>query len=289
MVVVMTGSPNAAAYPGPSATVWANRAKSEQAAARQQKDGFEELREQVLTKKERENQEKREKKREAERKFRAAQKARADKQQTERAERARVRGSSLQEIESEHQKAMREERIREQSRLELAKMRIDSQAQGVLDEDQLEAVIDAGDVLLEKERAREADRQRRMQEDNDARHAAEEKAAREYRAQLKEAEAKAKRDEEEARERALQYEVKKEMARETKKEREKQETKAAEMRRKRTEERKKADKYDAWLGKGDLLRDEQELMNERREGSAMHKGGRFSGVPDTKVDGKGNQ
>ena len=112
---------------------------------------------------------------------------------------------------------------------------------------------------------------------------------REAKAMAKEAELKRKRDEEESQQKHQSYETKKEMARETRKNREMAETKAAEMRRRRTEERKRADKYDAWLGQGDVLRDEQELMNERREGSAMHKGARFTGIPDMKVDGKGNQ
>lgn len=70
---------------------------------------------------------------------------------------------------------------------------------------------------------------------------------------------------------------------------ERQEQEEAAIKKRRQAERKKNDEYDKWLGKGDILRDEMELMNERREGSSMSKGAKFSGIPDTKVDGKGNQ
>uniref|UniRef100_A0A7S2JTC1 Uncharacterized protein n=1 Tax=Haptolina brevifila TaxID=156173 RepID=A0A7S2JTC1_9EUKA len=285
----MTGSPNAASYPGPSAGVWASRAVGEKKGSKERTQGFEELRQSVLTKKQREEKERKDKRKEDERKFKAAQKARADKQKAERTERMRVRGESLETIETNHQKYLREEREHEEAQAELARLRINSQAAAVLEEDQLEAVLDIGDVLLEKERAEEADRQRRAREEADARHEAEAKAAREAKAMAKEAELKRKREEEQARQRARQYETKKDMAREVRRQREMEETKTAEMRRRRTEERKRVDKYDAWLGQGDILRDEMELMNERREGSAMHQGGRFSGIPDMKVDGIGNQ
>lgn len=289
MVVVMTGSPQASAYPGPSAEVWAKRAAKEAEGSKLRTNAFEELRQQVLTKKQREDKEKKAKKAEAERKFREEQAARAAKAEAERAQRNKVRGQSLAQIESEKAKTAREERIREANRVAMAKMRIKDQADGVMAEDELEMVIDAGDVKFSTEIAKEALRQRRIQEEEAERHEIEAKLAREKKAMEKEAADKARRDEMTRAQREENYRIKKEMAAQTKREQEKAAAAEEHQKKLRAAYRKKNDEYDAWLGKGDILRDEMELMNERREGSAMHKGGRFSGVPDTKVDGKGNQ
>jgi hypothetical protein len=287
MPVTMSGSP--VSYPGPSGEVWAKRQAMEHAKAKQLKAGYSELNRQKMEKKELEEKARKEKKAEDERKFKAAQEARAKKQAQDRTYRAKVREKSLEQINSEHQKYLREERIREQSRIQLAKMRIQEQGQGVLNEDLIEQVLDAGDVEFSTKIAEEAMQQRRVQEELDAEHEAELKYQRDLKAKQKEMEEKQKHDEERRQQREQASRIKKEMAQQTKRERERAEKKEKEAKARRDQERKKNDEYQAWLAKGDLMRDEQELMNERREGSAMHKGSRFSGIPDTKVDGKGNQ
>jgi hypothetical protein len=289
MVVSMSGSPKPSAYPGPSAEVWAKRAEKEMKQQTERGKQFEELRSQVLSKKQAADKAKKDKKTEDERKFRALQAERAKKQADERSLRASVRNTSLNTIRKEHEKALREERMREHSRIQLGKMRIAEQGQSVLNEDVIETILDAGDVQFAQEQAKQAVIQRRLQEEADAEHEAQAKAAREAKAKEKEAKDRMAREERERQERENNYRIKKEMGERTRKQREADAAKEAAKKKLQAAERKKNDEYAAWLAKGDLLRDEMELMNERREGSAMHKGARFSGIPDTKVDGKGNQ
>jgi len=285
----MTGSVKPEAYPGPSAQVWANRAVSEKAQASAQKKGYNELKDATMSKKQQELMAKKEAKALAEAKFKADQEKRRAKEAAERAVRKDVRGQSLATIEGERQKARAEARMKEENDAAMARLRIAEQNSGMQFEDQVEAVIDAGDSEFQAQVAKTALAQRKMQEENDARHEAEAKAEREAKAAAKESADKQKRDDEMKRQRDEAYRIKKEMAAETRRQKERQEQEEAAIKKRRQAERKKNDEYDKWLGKGDILRDEMELMNERREGSSMSKGAKFSGIPDTKVDGKGNQ
>ena len=289
MVVVMTGSPLASAYPGASAEKWAKDAQKDMAKSKERTAGFEELRQQKLGRKQKQDAAKAKAKAQAEAAFQKRNADRKASQTAERALRARVRGESLTTIQTEHESYLADERKLEKRRLEMARMRIGEQGMSVLPEDQMEAILDAGDVHLRAEIAKEADDQRKLVEEQRQNHEAEEKAERERKAKEKEMEAKAARDGAARKERDENYRIKKEMAAKTRQEQDKESLKEAEMKKRRNTQRKQNDEYDAWLGKGDLLRDEEELMNERREGSAMHKGGRFSGIPDMVVDGKGNQ
>ena len=284
----MTGSPSPSAYPSPSAEVWAKRAAKEQETNRLRTGRFEELRTQQLTKKQKDEEAKRKKKAADEAAFKKRQEDRKKAQDAERALRAKVRGESLTKIEREHQAYLEEEQKREKTRLEMARLRVAEQEKSVLVEDEMEAIIDAGDVNLRAQIAQEAMDQRRLQEEIAARHAEEDKMERERKAMQKEMEAREAREAAAKRERDEAYRIKKEMAQKVQLDNELAAAREAELKKKRNNLRKQNDDYNAWLAKGDLLRDEDELMHERREGSAMHKGARFSGIPDTKVDGKGN-
>ena len=215
MVVVMTGSVKPEAYPGPSAQVWANRAVSEKAQASAQKKGYNELKDATMSKKQQELMAKKEAKALAEAKFKADQEKRRAKEAAERAVRKDVRGQSLATIEGERQKARAEARMKEENDAAMARLRIAEQNSGMQFEDQVEAVIDAGDSEFQAQVAKTALAQRKMQEENDARHEAEAKAEREAKAAAKESADKQKRDDEMKRQRDEAYRIKKEMAAET--------------------------------------------------------------------------
>ena len=289
MVVVMTGSPKVSSYPGPSAQVWASRVVEERTKSAERTKAFGDLKSHVMTKQEVERQAKKEAKAIAEAKYKADAEKRKAKEDAERAQRASVRHKSLEEIKRQAYKAAEEMHQMEQTKHDMARLRIKEQNSGMLYEDQIEAVLDAGDVQLQANVAKAALEQRKRQEELDAKHEAEAKADREAKAQAKEAAETKRRQEEAKKQRDDDYRIKKEMALETKRQKERLEADDAKVKKIRQAQRKKNDEYDKWLGKGDILRDEMELMNERREGSSMSKGAKFSGIPDTKVDGKGNQ
>jgi len=271
-VVVMTGSPNAGAYPAPSAEVWARRAQQEASKSAERTKGFEELRQQVEDKKAKAAEEKRQKKRMEDAKFKARQKALRDSQTAERTQRADQRANALAKISREHDGWVHKERERERQKVAQGNARTADMADGLHQEDEIEAAILSRENDMKTAAWESLAEQRRMDEENAAMRAAKEKAEREAKATALREQVKRQKDEEERAARELAYKIKKEMELETRKQREVESNKTADQRARALAERKKNDEYDAWLAK-DHIRTAAERAHERTDPSKMHQGG----------------
>jgi len=272
MVVVMTGSPNAGAYPAPSAEVWARRAQQEASKSTERTKGFEELRQQVTDKKAKLAAEKREKKRLEDARFKARQKAVQDAKAAERTQRSAQRAAALQKISQEHEGWVHKERELEKKKISQGQTRTADMADGLHQEDEIEAALLSNENEMKTAAWESLAEQRRLDEENEALRAATEKADREAKANALREQVKRQKDEEERAARELAYKIKKDMELETRKQREVEANKAAEQRQRAMAERKKNDEYDAWLAK-DHIRTAAERAHERTDPSKMHQGG----------------
>ena len=163
----MTGSPNAKAYPGPSAEVWARRAQEEMKQAKHTQKKNSELREQVLTKAQKEEKRRKEKKAAEDAKFKARQQAIVDKQRAERDNRQKARADALTKIQSEHEAWQQAEQEREKRLVAQGRARTADMVDGVHSEDEIEHMtMLAQKAMLDESKAALAE-QRRQDEANE--------------------------------------------------------------------------------------------------------------------------
>lgn len=161
MVVVMTGSPNAKAYPGPSAEVWARHAKEEIRQAKYTSKKHKELKSKVLSKVEKEEKRQKEKKAAEDAKFKARQQAIVEKQRQERDLRAKQRAEAIRKIESEHEAWKLSEEEREKRLVAQGRARTADMIDGVHGEDEIEhAIMVAQNAMLDESRAALAEQHR---------------------------------------------------------------------------------------------------------------------------------
>ena len=177
MVVVMTGSPNASAYPEPSAKVFAARAQKELDTNQQRADKFKELQAEKKAKAKKQAEAKKAKKAAEDAKFKARQDDMRSKQQLDRDDRAATRAESLAKIAAEHDGWVHREEAREQQRVEQGRQRTKDMLDGVHYEDEIEAAAaaitkkmkdDSKKALAEQraqDEANEAERQAKMKAD----------------------------------------------------------------------------------------------------------------------------
>jgi len=278
MVVVMTGSPVASAYPGPSAVVWANRAQKDIETNRQRTEEFKGLQQKQLEKAKKKADAKKAKRQEENAKFQARQQGMREKQNAERESRAARRAEMNSKISSSHDEWLARENERERQKFEGGRQHLLDIKDGVHREDEIEEEYRMRTNQMENKSKAALAEQRRVDEAFEAERLAKMKADREAKANelrekivlQKEAEARAERD--------LAARVKKEMQIDTKKQGTVAEQRETAQRARGLDERKKNDEYDAWLAQ-DHIRTVAERSHERADPSKMHEGGKFSGIP----------
>ena len=155
MVVVMSGSPLASDYPAPSAEKWAARALNEAQQAKERTRQFGQLQSQVLTRAQKERQEKKAKKAEEERKFKARQQALRDQQSKERDQRQRNRSSALGKVQERHRQWQDEQTEYDKRRLAASGVQGKGFAPFAIDPDSMvdleyDDTLEAGDKIRVK-------------------------------------------------------------------------------------------------------------------------------------------
>jgi len=269
----MSGSPLASDYPAPSAEKWAVRALNEAQQAKERTRQFGQLQSQVLTRAQKERQEKKAKKAEEERKFKARQQALRDQQSKERDQRQRNRSSALGKVQERHRQWQDEQTEYDIRRLAASGVQGKGFAPFAIDPDSM-VDLEYDDTLeaAYKESVSGLYQQRAVDEDNEAARQQRQKYEQEAKANALREAALRKKAEEEREARDLAYRIKKEMALSTRAEHEGENQRQSYMHDRGLAERKKNDEYDAWLAK-DHIRTAAERAHERVDPSKMHEGG----------------
>jgi len=277
-VVVMTGSPNASAYPEPSAEVWAKRVKEEISTAQQRTEKFQELSTQTKTKAQKDKEAKRKKKAAEDAKFKARQQALRDEQEKEREQRLAARKAALATISVEHETWQKEQMAQEELVLRLSGVLPNGEVYPIANEvftdlkfdETLQGMFDSSvEALYQQHSTEEANQADKLTVEKAYREA---KAAalREGVLEKQRAEKKAATD--------LAYQIKKDMAIETKRQNQVEETHQKAKEAAGDKGRHANVHYGEWL-KQDHIRTIAERSHERADPSKMHEGGKFSGIP----------